>query len=1597
MSKIKNIILKAILITMLTAVAILSAQTRVEAIRLPFGQTSVIAGGRGQATGAQCIDGEPGNNTFCVVNGRALSTERYNVANYISIDGQTAKVYNGNTNDESAKIGEYVRPENAAMAWILAQEDTGSWPYSSIYSAKQKAVYTYFPTWKMVVGLGNFATNVYSQNTNYDWVRKAQEYAGNVSPEGKSTDTATIEDRTEKVKDRLPVEINGTAMINVGPFKVEYKGDIETFVVKDQNDAPIESALIGKYEGTELKTSSKASEIIKSGEEFYVLVPGDGSVTAINGIDIGVYYEQHIVSAEIWTLQRQASWKQNLITVDASEKTEPTRDSVTIPGKPVVDTPTPLTPAPTPTPSVGTPTPSIETPTPPIETPTPSIETPTPPIETPTPSIETPTPPIETPTPSIETPTPPVETPTPPNETPTPGPGPGPEVPTTTRLQVVKVNQDAKEFRISGVGFVIQLESTGKYLKRLEHPTETTNFEFVDNREDATVFVTDDNGEINEDGVLVGKYIAYEVSNTHYGYEVKPEGTKIEVREDDNVIQTNIIENKQRWVKLSGYVWEDIAVNKAGERDDLFQDNSYDDGDKLMPGIRVRLKDITTGETVQETLTDENGAYLFEDVEIDKLEDYYIEFEYNGLVYTNVIKHIDLDNGSKAEEGEDVRKEFNERFNSVEGDNPTENTGVTKGKDGNVTYNLKYTRGEGEDVNKSFLDYTNLETPITANTENAGYDIYSHFSYGYVEEVKYINLGLYKREQPDIALIKDVQNAIVGINGYNHTYNYRLKPTEEYTKYTEGFNIGVRFQSELSQTYKRPIYKSDATFIDENQNKDNELDVAVTYKISFVNQSTTLGARINGILDYYDAKYGKVYKVGSQIDEKGMITDDSVLQYEDGTYNEKYNLVKIATPDTIIEPGKASKQKNETTGEVEEIPEEYNTMEIYVQFLMDRETVQRILVMNENEEDPQGPLENVAEVSSYTSFDKDGNVYAGIDKDSAPANATPDDVNTYEDDTDIAPGFILQYAGGNRYTTGNVFEDLPEGTEFADDATAPGKSRLGDGKYNAATEPGIAGIGVRLVEAEVDENGTPTGKPKLDSSGNPILAKDYSQNSEKTDPIDPNDYREITAMSVAGTGEDAGTYKLEGFVPGKYLIQFIWGGKTYYADLENRKTAESLSDEDVEKAMKYSAEDFKGTTQPKDEWERKMNNLQWYKEYKEDLTQDPRYTDAQDSQEIRQQIDNRLIHQVYENTNRTDKTQLIDMVSTSAPMDITVEFTDLNVTETEINEGTTKDVMLAYEVPHVDFGIIERARQDLELGKRVSRIKLILKNNQPLVDATIDESGNVEGVQDSFVYLAPTGKSDNGKLKIEIDKEIAQRSTLEVEYKFKVENKSELDYEDVEFYNYGTPSSSAKVRTLSAEQVIDYLDSDWGYERESQTNLNNGWTPVEADTLINNHTFTDPVTSETFEMFSQEVKDSNGVKKVSILESDILKQDLEPLQTKEASLVVSKILDPDGDIELSNEAEVTHVYKAHGGRDVISTPGNYIPALSLQEIFDENTGDVKLASNVESDSTMAETTTITPPTGGNGITYIMIIGTVILSLTILATGIVIIKKKVLTK
>ena len=851
----------------------------------------------------------------------------------------------------------------------------------------------------------------------------------------------------------------------------------------------------------------------------------------------------------------------------------------------------------------------------------------------------------------------------------------------------------------------------------------------------------------------------------------------------------------------------------------------------------MRLIDKTTGKVVKEAKTADGGKYLFTDVLVDELENYYIEFEYDGLTYTNVIPHIDKDNGSKAAENSSVRDEFNKGFSVIEGSTES-NKGITKDSAGNPKYDLNYNIDKNKHT--STLNNTGLY-PITANTNETGYVIKDHFTPGQ-EEIKYINLGLYEREQPDIALIKDLYNVNVAINGYNHIYEYANRFNNQ-GEYGDGFNVGVKFGNKYgNMSYTRAIYEADKEYTSSDKSK--ELKVYVTYKISMKNESSNLQVQVNNIVDYYDSNYTLI-KTGTGIDEKGNVTGD-ISNSGSQSYNDKYQKVIINTNSKI---------------------EHNKSADVYVQFELNRDAVLKILNDKEN-------LDNVVEINSYSVFDTDGKVYAGIDTDSNPGNAVPGEKITYEDDTDSAPGLKLVVSDKAREMTGKVFLDSTS------NELKTGEVRQGDGMYTDG-EKGIKDVKVTLKE-------------------NIESGKVYE-----------------------ATTDENGDFYISGYIPGDYTLTYTWGDK------------------------EYTVQNYKGTVYDKNRYDANVTNKEWYK-----TDVDTRYTDAIDNYNTRKKID----AEIAKVTNKT-ATTINKMDSTTPTMGISVEYT----TTTTIEPTTDKFKSPDFKIKNIDFGIVERARQDLALRKRVNTFKVTLANGQVIADMTIDEKGNITGERNHVTYMGPSSSTGNGFVKLELDNELIQGATVEVEYEIKVTNNSELDYVSEDFYKYGIKSGNEV--TITPTSIIDYLDKNWGFEAEK----NKEWTVKSLDEIKN------IVAKEVYENEDSTIADK------TILYTESLKgQKLKPTESATVNLNVSKVLSNSDEISLDNESEITELTK-DGGSKLISTPGNYIPGQEEAK---------------ESDESIAETVIVTPSTGAN-LEFIVPIMIGVIALVILGAGVVIIKKKTL--
>ena len=255
---------------------------------------------------------------------------------------------------------------------------------------------------------------------------------------------------------------------------------------------------------------------------------------------------------------------------------------------------------------------------------------------------------------------------------------------------------------------------------------------------------------------------------------------------------------------------------------------------------------------------------------------------------------------------------------------------------------------------------------------------------------------------------------------------------------------------------------------------------------------------------------------------------------------------------------------------------------------------------------------NVVEVNAYSTTD------GLIDVNSEPGTTQPGNVNTYEDDTGSAPTVRFTPFEEERSAAGVVWDD-----------TVATDNVFGDGYRSVAEDSkGVNGIQVKLIEIRPD--GT---------QRNAVI------------PLNPTQNQKTTAGQ--------GNYAFTGFIPGKYRVEFTYGGAGNTA---------------------YNAQEYKST---------KFNN-----------TTSPRYSDARDYVNQRKTLDNTW-QQIKNNKTDDLKNQInagnIKMTAFTNQMVV-------NLNDNGVN------------VKNVDFGIEKRPETRIEITKTINKVKITLSNGTVLME-----------------------------------------------------------------------------------------------------------------------------------------------------------------------------------------------------------------------------------------------------------------------------------------
>ena len=1235
----------------------------------------------------------------------------------------------------------------------------------------------------------------------------------------------------------------------------------------------------------------------------------------------------------------------------------------------------------------------------------------------------------------------------------------------TGNLEIIKRDMDSG-VPLRGVEFKIKVNdiqyssddsgAPGKYLvvdnrssitgtyRVPDSATGSDHISFTTNANSATTFITDANGLVRLNNILIGSYEVEEIyvgsdNDKYYDAEddtyifwstnggssrtpltsgpmsitVDRESSSATSSTSSSTSASTInVYNRQKWVTVTGYVWDDMPTGKDGTYNNLYNefgtmynggDGQYQSTDTLLNGINVTIRDKNSDSIISDkdgkqmnANTSGDGSYLFDYVEIDSLDNYFIQFEYDGLIYTSTEALTREDNGSKALERIDDRDAEDAKYDEITANKAGgQDKGYVRDDQKEITYDIvndpstdatatyqttkeaNYGTGRTSNAIQSGQNGADFEyNKVRADTRESDYYVRGHQTINDIRGVSsgkniYVlenrNCGLRQREQVDLSIASDLENVEFKVNGYTHTYKYGAINN---SKYEDINNFRIDVKANTIQGYQRPLYAADIVY---NQ-KENTTRMWITYKVVVANNSSTVAANVTEVANYYDSRYeidpAEGFRVWSDTGDLPYANQSKYgSTYTQGGYNSLY-VSGLGT----LEPGQSQTY--------------------YITYKLSQEALNEVLTNNQE-------LEHVVEISAYntqyssqtfyhTGTGSRSGQYASIDKDSAPENSQIDNRETYEDDTAMAPTLTVSLTTENRGLKGTVFKDS-EATEVNGEKV-PESERLGDGIYNLGEDGKVENVKVELIEME-------NGQVVKDSNGNDKIASTYDKDNGE---------------QHAETTTDAnGNYSIAGLIPDEYILKYT------YSDDSVVYSATGAQEGNI------AVNDYKATIITSDVIKQALNNnnnvvkdpdaelttqINYGEPYdadkwhiiKEETETEPkeiiRYSDAMDTDAIVTDAITpvRINNESYKDVGngKTAYEGITAKQAYTGAINVQVEYdADEKVSETEEDKKDTTTEMIMIENPdgtyalakelrqtieNVDFGIIEKPKKNYSTLKQVAYIKLTLANGQILIegDPRTDKLDYVKMLDD------PGNPGPFNRVNMEVDNELLYGSTLEITYEIFVTNESETNYLTKAYYKYGTEREN--VETITVSKIIDYLDSQLVpnlegvdpnsvrilEETDHTTHHTNGGIDglliEDAAEFAKNHTPVILITSDA-ELLPKAYLEENP---------DVTGECQENYEFK-----AQKLLSTSDDLDFSNDMEVIEVVTTPAPPDG-STPGNYY--------FEQDEHGNMNRINIEVDNAYAELI-ITPPTGANKTHIITIVA--ITASALLAGGIVLIKRK----
>ena len=313
-------------------------------------------------------------------------------------------------------------------------------------------------------------------------------------------------------------------------------------------------------------------------------------------------------------------------------------------------------------------------------------------------------------------------------------------------------------------------------------------------------------------------------------------------------------------------------------------------------------------------------------------------------------------------------------------------------------------------------------------------------------------------------------------------------------------------------------------------------------------------------------------------------------------------------------------------------------------------------------------------------------------------------------------------------------------------------------------------------------------------------------------------------------------------------------------------------------------------------------------------------------------------------------------------------------------------------IGEVNLGLLERPKESIEVEEEIYRIQVTLSSGQKIIDT----DPTLNGTLSQNVQYVPN-KENAERTIVYMDEEIMQGATITVHYKVTIKNTGEIDtltsyFSKTDAVDKYIDSVDHGLRTIPTRiaKLYSHFDKMVFREIDNATQRVEDASNPSQRVAVAEWFAVDPVQNVDISAKANEVVSTiQTIQTESLIDLELFPEISKEVQEGDSLsgisvyFQLSKVWTAEDDqdtLTYENAVEISRRLNEVGRRDYNGVPGNYVP-------FEEPK---------ERDSALASQVIILPPFGSADETRMYyIIG--VISAIILATGIVLIKKKVLDK